>query len=781
MNELTFALAILAWGLLPGLLVLWVAGVEWSGVERTAAAPGISLAVVAGAAYVAEVAGLAIRPVPVFGVVALLLTIVFALRRGFGGRARVQVRGWPGDLPRALRWLPWLVWLAPLVVVAQLEPLSSGAVLPPPLHDGLDHANWFRLIYEIGSLNPHEVMAPPLDAAGRPAYYPWGLHGWLALVAQTTSLDPIDVLMRAFVLISAALPLSVYAFTACFTGRGWTAMAAAALSLVFWWMPYQVWGWGGYPLLAGAIAALPVSRLALASAERRHIAAVVAAGFCMAGLLVIHPSQLFFALIITLVVSVTLASGGVLAWRAALPFVAVFATAAMALIAGGAVWPPLAEFIEKARTIGAVISGDPRYRSPIGPYFDTQLPLPDTLRTGLAAMAGFGAVVAIVSTRLRPLLVLHLVFGLLVLLARHHTWATSLWYHLPERIWYAQVATLPVLAAIGLAGAVQWITHVARRRIDLSRWQFLVWAVVAWIVFLPLHESFVPWANWRLYHAVHRNPQLALTDRRVLPDFAWMRANIPRGEILFNAPADWGLPLPFTGHRTIFWSGGYAIDPATPWNDFVALMRRGDPHTSHAGAELSARGIHYVYAGRLSTALQRRGREPLRSDALRQAAGFDVLYESPTATILRIPDVRPTLLPLRDTEQIRFEEFYPMEQDGDRKWRWTMGSSRVAIGSGERTGLDCFVRILGPEPDAYEVRFKGVPLEFTPRGHRIPALDATEKTAGEAHGSARADQIELEIVSPAMTPPAQAPDQRVLGVRVTNIGFACDIVSGRGA
>lgn len=761
MDGVMFAAAIFLWGLAPGLLLLWAAGTGWSRVERAAAAGGLSLALAACAAYAAEAAGLPVRPLPVGAVILVFCGGVFMVRRRWASGVAAEDRAWPADLPRGFRWAAWLVWLAPLAVVSQLGTVTAEALLPPSLHDGLDHANWFRLIYEIGSLDPHVVLAPPLTPAGEPTYYPWGMHAWAALLAQTTTLDPVVVLMRAMTAVSAALPLSVYVFTAHFTGRGWVAMGAALMSLVFWWLPYQVWGWGGYPLLAGAIAALPAARLALSAVDRRAPAAIAAAGLCLAGLLVIHPSQLFAALLIAAVVSGTLAAGGVVPWRAAAPFAALFLAAGAALVAGAGVWQPLAEFLQRARDVSVVSAVDPRYRWPIATFFDTAFPLPQSARVWLAALAAAGAVAAVVNARLRALLALHLVFGALVLLAQYQTWVTSLWYHLPERIWYAQAASLPALAAVGVGAGLQLIARAARRWIDLPRWALAVWPAALFAVFSPMHETFVPWAKWRLYQAVHRNPQLAIADRRILPDFAWMRANIPAGEVIFNAPADWGLSLPFTGHRTVYWSGGFAVDPSTPWNELLALLRRGDPYTSHAGAELSALGIHYVYVARLSPALERRGRDPLEGDRLREAAGFERLYESPTALIIRIDDVRPALLGLQDSARVRFEGFYRLEQEGTRRWRWTAGHGRVFLAPPAGGEDECFARVLGPAPGTFEVRQNGAPLELTGAGYRI-APDA--RAGGE---------IELEIVSPVSPPGDPAADDRVLGVSVSNIAFSC--------
>jgi hypothetical protein len=246
----------------------------------------------------------------------------------------------------------------------------------------------------------------------------------------------------------------------------------------------------------------------------------------------------------------------------------------------------------------------------------------------------------------------------------------------------------------------------------------------------------------------------------VLADYAWMRANIPRGELIFNAPADWGLSLPFTGHRTVFWSGGFAVNPSVVWNDYVALMRRGDPFTSRAAAELSAQGIHYVYAARLSPALEEGGRLPLDTSVLRDAAALEVIYESPTAMVLRIDNVAPMMVGLRDSERVRFEGFYRIESIGSSEWRWTAGRGLVFFNAAGMAGQQCFVRVLGPNPDEIDVRYHGARLEYTGRGYRI--------LRDPADGAA----VNIEILSATHTIPGSA-DERVLGVKVTNIGFVC--------
>ena len=642
MGELTFAAAIVVWGLLPGLMLLQAADIDWPPLEKITGAAGVSLALVALAAYAAEGAGLPVRPTPVFGVVLVLCVLAWLLRRVPGRLVRERDAEWPAPMPFFLHWAPWLVLLLPFAIAAQLTAVTDQVLLPPPMHDGLDHARWFRLIYELSSLSPTTINAPPFGADGAPIPYPWGMHAWLALVAHTTTMEPMTVLMRSLVLISAVAPLSIYVFTAHLTGRGWVAAGAAAISIYFWWVPYQIWGWGGFALLAGLIAALPVARLALTAVDTRAAAGVAAAGACLLGVLLIHPSQLFVALIIGAVVSVTLAAGGARPWRGAVLFVLVFGAAALVLSLGGLVWPPLGEFLARAAREGAALSTDPRYSRPIGTLFDSMMPLPYHQQMAFGLLCAAGAIGAVVHPRVRALLALHLVFGLLVVAARQQSWLTTLWYHMPERIWYAQAVAMPALAAAGAGGVIVAVTRLAARWRDLSRWQWVLWIVVFVLVFDKVHDKFKPWASIRLFRVAHRNPQLAITDKRLLTDYAWMRENIPRGEVVFNAPADWGLSLPFTGHRTVYWAGGPAVEPSVPWSAMLRLLRRGEPHTSLGAAEIRRHGIRYIYAGRLDTALERGNRQPLDGATLKAAAGLELLYESPTALVFRIREPADT-------------------------------------------------------------------------------------------------------------------------------------------
>lgn len=634
--DVAFAVALLCWGVAPGWLLLRAAGVSWSGVERLAAAPGVSLAVVAAGAYVAEFAGLPARPLPVAAVLIGCCALCWGLARRFRGAPGHADEEWPLPPPSWLSWAPWLVLLLPLAIAAQLHAVSNELLLPAPMHDGLDHARWFRLILDLGSVSPAVIAAPPFGPDGAPLPYPWGMHAWLALAARLTSLDPMVFMLAALVMVSAMTPLSIYVLTAHVTGRGWVAMAAAALSLYFWWTPYRIWGWGGFPLLAGFVAALPVTRLALWALDARSVAAGAAAALGLAGLIFLHPSQLFVALVIGAVIAVSMAAGSLRPWLNAAPFALALAAAVATLSFGRAFWLPLAEFMDRAAREGAALSADARYGTPIGPWFDSMTPLPGDVTLWFTVLGILGAAAAVVYPRARPFLALHLTLGALVVAARYQTGLTALWYHMPERIWYAQAAALPGLAAAGAAGTFMMISRVAARWRDLSRWQWAAWIVLALVVFDDVQDRFEPWAKVQLFRVAHSNPNLAITDKRLLADFAWMRANIPRGEVIFNAPADWGLTLPLTGHRTVFWSGGVAVDRAAPWSRVLDDLARAAPGPEQAASELSSRGIHYVYVGRLTPALQRDGRRGIDGDALAGTRAFELVYESPTARIFKV-------------------------------------------------------------------------------------------------------------------------------------------------
>jgi hypothetical protein len=175
-------------------------------------------------------------------------------------------------------------------------------------------------------------------------------------------------------------------------------------------------------------------------------------------------------------------------------------------------------------------------------------------------------------------------------------------------------------------------------------------------------------------------------------------------------------------------------------------------------------GIRYVYAGVLDPRLARSGRVRLGGEALEGAPRFEMVYRSPTAHVFRITgDTRGELLGLNDSGRIRFEGFHVRERIGRVTWRWTDGNARLRIRTGRSAADACFVRIFGPAVGIYDLRLGGVPLEFTDRGHRIPA------------GAVVSEFVELELLSDASIPAVAGTgtDERLLGLRVRNVALDC--------
>jgi hypothetical protein len=653
------------------------------------------------------------------------------------------------------------VFLVPLVVARELQPVYTVPILPPTLHDGLDHANWFRLIYETRSVSPSEVLAPPLAPDGSPTYYPWGLHAWLALLAQTTTLDPMTVFIRSLVAVSAALPLSIFVFVAHFTGNGWPAVSAAAFSLMFWWMPYQIWGWGGYALLAGAVAALPVTRLSLVAVVSRSGAGLAAAAACGLGVLFVHPSQALGALFIAAIAAAALAAGRLAPWWSPAPFLIAIGVAGAAMVVGETASAPIADFLERARDVGDKMSRDPRFAWPYGLYFNGEMGFPMRGRIGLGVFYVAGAIFAAFHASTRPFLALHVVLGLLVPLTLHQTWLTALWYHTPERVWYLQCASLPALGGLGIAAILLALRRAGAAWSASPPWQAVLWPVVLVLFLGGLNAAYYRWVTRRLTVLAVRG--LSFTDHRVLADFRWIRDNVPAGEVIFNATADWGLSLPFTGRRTVFWSGGYAVDPSTSWSRFLDELRLPEPSVSQGAVELRRRGIRYIYAATWDPSRRPVGALMHDGATLSGTVALDRAYESPTALIFRIRDDESRSLGLEDSEDVQFSGFHDLERAGGQAWRWTDGHGRLRLPTARLKGRDCFLRILGPRPDSYKLQLGGQDLELAAMGFALPREALLQ------------DAIELTIRSPAVVPHEVdgSGDTRRLGVQVNDISLLC--------
>jgi hypothetical protein len=171
--------------------------------------------------------------------------------------------------------------------------------------------------------------------------------------------------------------------------------------------------------------------------------------------------------------------------------------------------------------------------------------------------------------------------------------------------------------------------------------------------------------------------------------------------------------------------------------------------------------VNFVYAGRLSPALERRGRKSLDAGPLRGAKGLTPVYASATASVMRITDVGPRLLDLQDSRRVRYEGFHATETLGRQRWRWTNGASRVSLTVPPGARGDCFLRVLGSHPDTFTVQQGGQAVSLTPDGYLVA------RNAGEG------SRVEAEIVSPSFVPDPTGGDTRTLGIKVSQLAFHC--------
>jgi hypothetical protein len=582
-------------------------------------------------------------------------------------------------------------------------------------------------------------------------------------LAHTTALEPMAVFTRGLVAVSAALPLSIFVFAAQFVGRGWPALSAAALSLMFWWLPFQIWGWGGYALLAGAVCALPLSRLSLDAVRARHPLWIAAAAACGLGVLLIHPSQALGALLITAIVAATLAASRLVPWWCPLPFVAALGLAGLGMGLAETHVGPIGSFLEHARGVGVATSQDLRFHWPFGLYFDyyggTGFPMRG--RIGIGLLYVIGGIFALLHKATRPLLALHVVLSLLIPLALHQTWLTALWYHTPERLWYLQYASLPGLAALGLGGVVLFLQRLFGKWCELPARQAVIWLTVLALFLGGLNLRYFPWVSTRL--SVFAHQELSFTDHRALEDFAWIRDNVPAGEILFNAPTDWGLSLAFTGHRTVFFSGGAALPPSADWIALRDALNGPPARSIDAVRGIRREGIRYLYAASFDPTLMLTPAVPLSAQALKANPAVDLVYESTTAAVFQIRDVQARDLGVEDSETLIFSGFYPVERDQRRKWRWTDGEGRIQVQGLGISGPDCYLNLNVPAVGDYQVRLGDQPLESTSLGHRLPQPVMEQ------------DVFEFAIHSPTFVPDgtSDSADPRTLGVMVMGIAVHC--------
>ena len=193
---------------------------------------------------------------------------------------------------------------AAVVVGAAIWAWSMGG-LPsvPPNRDSQNHAYFVARIVEEGTIDPGVVLAEsPGQTDSVASFYPLALHTDVAVARQVTGLAVPDLLL-AWTLLSAVvvLPLGLFALVRQLLpdrplAAGLTALVTPLVGL----FPYQPITWGGLAVIIGLALVPGTVALALWAVEDRGVAPLGLAAVALAGVVLVHSSQV--ALLVILLV-----------------------------------------------------------------------------------------------------------------------------------------------------------------------------------------------------------------------------------------------------------------------------------------------------------------------------------------------------------------------------------------------------------------------------------------------------------------------------------------------
>lgn len=479
--------------LVPGLLVGRAAGLK--GLLWTAAAPALSVGVVALSAVAAAAAGQrwGLLPVAVGTAVAVVVALPVGVLSGSlaGARRRAERR----RAHRAGRSQPGPLGLLGIgqrdlaVGLAAAGGLVAGGVLagrrllsalwaPTAVSQSFDavfHLNAVRWVLDTGdgsSLHLGRLTSPGASTA----FYPAGWHDVVSLAAGATGAG-VDVASNATAVVVALVvwPLAVVGLVRVVVGRRPLAVAAAGASTAaFTSMPVSPLEWGVlYPtllttsLLPGSLALLVVAADRVRPVRLRTGAVLVAAG-TMPGLALAQPSGGFALAALALPLGVSLLLATTRGWwraGARLPAVALPVAAA---VLGYAVW-------RTVTTMSWVVSAAVTpWKPEVGPWAAVkqavlfeQLSRTELVRPALwvaAALVLAGLLVVAGRRRLRWAAGSHLLVSALFVLA----WGVGApWTRVYTGFWFNdayRISPLAVVSGVVLASAAVALLPPAVRR-----------------------------------------------------------------------------------------------------------------------------------------------------------------------------------------------------------------------------------------------------------------------------------------------------------------------------
>ncbi|WP_432495413.1 DUF6541 family protein [Kineococcus gypseus] len=542
---------------LPGLLVGWA--LRLRGVLLVAAAPALTVAVLAACALVAPAAGLRWGPPAV-----ALATAAAAAAAALAGRlaprlvhrrARAAARAPAGPAPG-----PWAG--QGRAVAALLTGTLAGTALacatavrglgrPDVVSQAFDtifHLNAVRWVLRTGSASPFDVARLTERETG--GFYPSAWHGLAALVAGPTAPVPAaDALVVAVpgVVWSLSAGLLVRAVLGA---RPLPLLLAPVLAQGFVAFPWYVDRGGLWPFVLGtALVPAVLGALVLAAGGRAApgpavpgerpralVVAAAAAGACALA----HPGAFFVALLLAVVLAVVSALPGLLLpWRGDGEQRAVLAVTALAVLAAAAA------VVVASPSLRRMAAADwPATRGVARALLEAVRGAPAGSGASwlVGALVLVGAVVAATRTRWRWLVVGHVVVAALDVLAASvdsplSSLLTGPWYNDRGRLAASLPVTGTALAVLGACALGRLAARALRPAHRARRAAVAVAALLALAGTVPqVRGNAAQLAKANVEAAEHpRNSLVTLAEQRFLEGLG---RYVPAGDVVAGTPWD---------------------------------------------------------------------------------------------------------------------------------------------------------------------------------------------------------------------------------------------------
>lgn len=177
----------------------------------------------------------------------------------------------------------------------------GGMASIPQNWDAMLHANGIRYIAETGDSGVYGMYSVNAFASGGQVYYPNAYHLIATLAFDLTGATIPEVLNAQTILMPLMLALTLVALVRCFHGRVALAIFAALVSPMATAVHYDlIWRGPLLPFATGLVLTLGIPYVVRRYLDRPSVLSVVALVLAGAGLLGLHPSMLFTAVLFAL-------------------------------------------------------------------------------------------------------------------------------------------------------------------------------------------------------------------------------------------------------------------------------------------------------------------------------------------------------------------------------------------------------------------------------------------------------------------------------------------------